>query len=1060
MRSSCASFIILALPLVISAEPVNLLRNPGFEHGLHGWSLGFGAGAELDRDVSRSGRTSARLEVHGATAAIDADPLIVSYDVDPRQTYRVSAWIKSGGVERGDFAGRLYCYGPEGEVLAMYSFGNVRGPAPEGDWRQATLELAPDTRHAIPQGTATVMLRFSAWEPEQQCTGIVWVDDVEFTPVGEEPFGAPPEWLRRSEAGTAIILADDLPAVGAPASAEALAGLLEAKGMAVNLVGAEQLGTPGALNPRWVDLVVLPHGGAFPADARDAFVDYVRYGGSFVTLGGLPFETFFRRVEGEWMDVTTVVTDADDAFVIADFEGEARPDWDLGHVGDRDRMTVEYVTPGADETTTAARLRIDDLQGFAYAGLADAAAPDADHSVLSFRARGDEHTRQLCVEPREDDGSRWKMVVPLTEDWQHFEINARRFLPYDSEGRGGPDDPMRPERVSGVWFGFTRGMVGAGERTVWVDEVQWRRPVREAGPVPAPIRADAEADLTLAAFGSHIPSTPAQDATIPIFSPLRRFEDAAQLRLAPLDAMLPGRFSGHLATAPLFVPRDTGGRDVRIGGPRAGRLVPLLEAVDRGGNVLGPAAAMYLPARPAQRGAVWAFSGVDNVDLLAAAPEGFATALEQVARAAVGAPMIEAADLTFLPGEQQARAELTVVLRGRAPDDRDLRVRVRAMSGGERIGEAITEAQGGPVTLHVPGLAPTLREYSLDVALLDGDTVTDHKTISMDARAALLELCEHLLAIRTPDGLFGGFYFEENRGVRGLLGAYEITGDERYRQAATRWGEEMIRQQREDGGYRMGYGITSRGEACYVADGGEIAVAMARITSYVTGEQRERFVNSLRGYMAYREDFRQPSGAIGVGWCLHDYSKRPIEPLEEPTRIYAGEVNQYTIGCTLAAAAAYATITGDPEDLAMALRDTNWLLENYTSLSGAASESAIWAHEFIADEELKRRIEAHMRESFVKRITRPEDRSWLHGGGRSVFDLDPITFWLERVEADPAMEAAFGRWLYALCGSNSTSAARHLMALDARTQAERRFLCFLAVALADAVEPLVSMKPL
>lgn len=1058
MLRPCALLIIL--PLVASAAPVNLLTNPGFEQGLHGWSVGFGAGAEVDREVFRSGRASARLEARGATAAIDADPLIVGYDIAPGQAYRVSAWIRSGGVERGFFAGRVYCYGPEHEVLAMYSFGNVSGPAPAGGWRQATLELAPGTRHAIPEGTATVVVRFSAWEPEQQCTGLIWVDDVEFGPVGEGVPGAPPDWLRRSEAGTALVLADDLPAIGAPAAPQVLAGLLEAEGLAVNLVSAEQLGAPGALNPRWVDLVVLPQGGAFPADARDAFVDYVRYGGSFITLGGLPFETFFRRVDGEWMDVTTVVTDADAPFAIADFEGEARPEWDLGHAGERERMAVEYTTPGAGDTATAARLRVADLQGFAYAGLADAAAPDAEHSVLSFRARGDEHTRQLCIEPREQDGSRWKMVVPLTEQWRQFEIPARRFLAYDSEGRGGPDDPMRPEQVTGVWFGFTRGMVGAGERTVWLDEVQWRRPVREAGAVPAPIRADADADLTLAAFGSHIPSAPAPDATIPVFSPLRRFEDAAQLRLVALDGTLTGRFSGHLATAPLFVPRDTGGRDVRIGGPRAGRLVPLLEARDRDDNLIGAAAAMYLPARPAQRGAVWAFSGVDNVDLLGAAPEGSAAALQRVARAAVGAPMIEAADLTFLPDEDQARAELTVSLRGRVPQDGNLRLRVRAVSGGQQTGEAVEAVEGGPVTLHIPGLAPTLREWRLDVALLYGDRLADHKAITMDARAAFLELIEWLVERQTPEGLYQGIGFEDNRAARGVLGAYEITGDERFRESAIRWGEETIRQQREDGGYRMGYGITSRGEACYVADGGEIAVAMARITSYVTGEQRERFVNSLRGYMAYREDFRQPSGAIGVGWCLHDYSKRPIEPLEEPTRIYAGETNQYTIGCTLAAAAAYATITGDPDDLAMALRDTNWLLENYTSLSGAASESAIWAHEFIADEELKRRIEAHMRDSFVKRITRPEDRSWLGGGGRSVFDLDPITFWLERVEAAPAMEAAFGRWLHALCGSNSTSAARHLMALDAPNQAERRFLCFLAVALSDAVEPLVSMRPL
>lgn len=258
----------------------------------------------------------------------------------------------------------------------------------------------------------------------------------------------------------------------------------------------------------------------------------------------------------------------------------------------------------------------------------------------------------------------------------------------------------------------------------------------------------------------------------------------------------------------------------------------------------------------------------------------------------------------------------------------------------------------------------------------------------------------------------------------------------------------------------MGYGITDRGEACYVADGGEIAVAMARLTTYVHGEQRERFLESLRKYMAYRESFRQPSGAIGVGWCLRDYGKRPIEPLTEPTRTYAGEVNPYTIGCTLAAAAAYAAITQDAEDLARARRDAQWLLDHYTRLSGAAAESAIWTHEFVADDGLKRRIEEHMQTSFIDRIVQPEDRSWLGRGGRPVYDLDGIVFWLDRVQDDVAVQCAMGRWLYALCGSNSPNAARHLMNAEDLNSGERRFLRFLAVALADAVQPIVSMSPL
>ena len=76
-----------------------------------------------------------------------------------------------------------------------------------------------------------------------------------------------------------------------------------------------------------------------------------------------------------------------------------------------------------------------------------------------------------------------------------------------------------------------------------------------------------------------------------------------------------------------------------------------------------------------------------------------------------------------------------------------------------------------------------------------------------------------------------------------------------------------------------------------------------------------------------------------------------------------------------------------------------------------------------------------------------------------MLDLDGIVWWLHRVDPDDAeMQAAFGRWLYALCGSNSTSAARILMEQKSRRHDEGRFLDFLAVALADTVQPMVSLK--
>jgi len=100
-----------------------------------------------------------------------------------------------------------------------------------------------------------------------------------------------------------------------------------------------------------------------------------------------------------------------------------------------------------------------------------------------------------------------------------------------------------------------------------------------------------------------------------------------------------------------------------------------------------------------------------------------------------------------------------------------------------------------------------------------------------------------------------------------------------------------------------------------------------------------------------------------------------------------------------------------------------------------------------------------LRSGFIERIANPTNEGWLGGEGRSVLDLDIIAYWLDRIGPDAGLQAAKGRWLYALCDADSTSAIRHLLRPDEGiNSSEYRFLDFAAVAMADAVRPMVSMK--
>lgn len=1054
------ALMLLIAATACAAAPINFIDNPGFEQGLDGWSSGFGAKAVADNEVAHTGGASARLAVEHGTMGLDAPDLTVDYDLYADAGYRASAWIKSGGVVRGDFGGRIYCYGPDNAVMAMYSFGTLRTGAPAGDWKQISIDFGAGSPHPLPPGTLRVRLRFSIWDQEEDATGTIWVDDVELAALADGAPAPAPAGLKTSDAGTVLLLDDDMPRGAGAADVASLAGLLTDAGMAVNLVDAARLAEPGLLNARWVDLVVLPNAPAFPADARNAFVRYALNGGSFMAFGGLAFDTLWRRGEAGWVDTDRTNTDAASAQMLADFEADAAPQMGLGHCDSDRQMAVSRVTPGADGSQAAAKLVYPEGAGWAYAAVENAHAQGPAHSALCFWARGDENTSSLAVELNEDDKSRWKRVVEVGQDWQWYVIPAHDFLSYATEGRGGPGDYLNPQKTAQVWFGLTGTLAGPGPHTVFIDGVQWRRPAEGVGAPVAPMRPGATADGTIKAFGSEISESAASNDRIPVFTPPARFAGIHQLRVAWPTAgdgiSTTGAVGGYLANATTRA--GSGVKGLRIGGPRAGRLITLLEAVDDHGRAVGPAASIFLPASRRARGAAWVLFGLDDFDVLAADHAALQAAVTAAARIAAGRPAITSAEMRFVPVEGKATSSIVVAVQGAEADG--LAMRVRGQAGDRSIDQGPVSVEiGESVEIPLPGLDPTANAYTITAELLDGTELLDSETISVDAERCFFALVDWLVEHQNSDGTYSGVSFEDNRAARGILGAFELTGDEKYRASAIRWGEEMMRLQREDGGYRMGYGIGSKGESCYVADGGEIAIAMTRLISYTEGTQRQRFIDSVRAYMGYREDFREPNGAIGVGWCLHDYGQRPIVPLDVPTRIYAGEKNTYTIGCTLAAATAFSRVINEPEFTAMVLRDTNWLLEHYTSYSGASAESAVWAHHFVADSALKARIEEDLRSGFIERIANPTNEGWLGGEGRSVLDLDIIAYWLDRIGPDAGLQAAKGRWLYALCDADSTSAITHLLRPDEGiNSSEYRFLDFAAVAMADTVRPMVSMK--
>ena len=255
------------------------------------------------------------------------------------------------------------------------------------------------------------------------------------------------------------------------------------------------------------------------------------------------------------------------------------------------------------------------------------------------------------------------------------------------------------------------------------------------------------------------------------------------------------------------------------------------------------------------------------------------------------------------------------------------------------------------------------------------------------------------------------------------------------------------------------YGIhPDIGEECYVADGGEIAVGIARLVSYVSDTDKSKFLDSLNAYMSFRESFRVEDGGIGVGYCLYDYGKTPPRKLDRIMKIYNPEKNPYTIGCSLAAASVHAVLTEDEEARQRAIQDGWWFVDHCAKeFTGCYVESAIWAHHFLDDEELKAAIAKYFKDNFKPYATNLEARWWAGGGGRSVLGIDGMVYYLHAIEDDPKMRAAQEVLTYYLCAPDSPTSVHRVMACEGLNHDQWRYLSYAFVALVDVVQPMLTL---
>ena len=175
--------------------------------------------------------------------------------------------------------------------------------------------------------------------------------------------------------------------------------LLSEHGYQVESLSTDDLLEPARLAADAVSLLVIPTIGVYPGQGLPVLEDYLKSGGAFVSLGGVPFDRPLAQVGGRWELASTPDTPPGGTSVIANFQDVVPDLIRLSGAAEGERMWWEIVPHEAEEGKCL-QLRLDDLAQYEYVGFDMKDTGNATYTMLHFRARGDENTPLLGLDER------------------------------------------------------------------------------------------------------------------------------------------------------------------------------------------------------------------------------------------------------------------------------------------------------------------------------------------------------------------------------------------------------------------------------------------------------------------------------------------------------------------------------------------------------------------------------------------------------------------------------------------------------------------------------------
>ncbi len=377
-----------------------------------------------------------------------------------------------------------------------------------------------------------------------------------------------------------VAVLDDpsLPVSGMPTPASTFEAALAGPGVQIVRLDSDGLADVQRLNADKLDLLVVPTGSSFPAEAKDALLAFLVQGGDLLCTGGYAFDALWSRTADGWKP--------------------SAEQWNVEKAHARDPQTASVANGGFEkgaESWDAAGTVCSMDREHAFSGQAcgqvstdNAANGGAWVKTLDVRPGG-HYLVGAEMKTSGIQGTGFAFLAVYQEDAQGKLLQFVDFVQVkeDRDWRRYETDVEIAPAAARVTF---RGGLYLASGTVWLDEVT-------CAPLPMEPRINAH-------YGIPEDGLRIEPWQLTLFSPDQRIEGASlaamQDSVLPADWSSPGPIEGFEASAQL---------------QQAARWVPLVEARDAWGRDAGTAGAFVHHYAGPYAQSSWAIFGVTNRDM-------------------------------------------------------------------------------------------------------------------------------------------------------------------------------------------------------------------------------------------------------------------------------------------------------------------------------------------------------------------------------------------------------------------------------------------------------------